>query len=70
MHAGDDAGVVDVGVDAGRVGRRVGAGVKLRDHHRPAHVAFDDADQHLGAGVRRELRALVGAGRGIGDAHT
>ena len=69
VDAGNHAGVIDVRIDAGRIGRRVAAGIELGHYQRTVHVAFDEVDQHFGADARRKLRTPVRAGQGFGNAH-
>jgi hypothetical protein len=65
VHAADDAGVVDAGVQPGGEGRQVGAVIELAQDHRAVHVTVCEVDQHFGADARGELAAPVGAGQGF-----
>ena len=67
--AGDDAGVIDAAVLPGGEGRSVLAVVEAADDDGTVGVAFDEFDQDFAADARCPVRAPVGAGDALCDAH-
>ena len=68
VQPGNDAGVIEIGVDTGREGWPVFAVVELADDDGAIRVALLEVDQHFVADPRQEDFAVVAAGKRLGDA--